>query len=42
MRAVFSPDKIQGMTGGHDLGGAYGHIKALGFFHIPISKETLY
>ena len=28
MIQMFSPNKIQGMLGGHVLGGAYGHIKA--------------
>ncbi len=27
---MFSPNKIQGMTGGHGLGGVYGLIKSFG------------
>ena len=37
---VFSPSKIQGMRGGHDLGGACSHIKALGFSPFPHQKKV--
>ena len=30
--AMFSPGKIQGMMGGHGLGGACDHIKAFGLY----------
>ena len=30
---VFSPSKIQGMIGGHGMGGVYTHIKAFGLSH---------
>ena len=40
--SVFSPSKIQGMTGGSGLGEVCGHIKAFGFSLFPTSKEILY
>ena len=33
--------KIQGMTGGHSLGGARGHIKANGLSLFPLCTEGL-
>ena len=37
--SVFSPRIIQGMTGGHGLGVACGHIKALGLFPFPHQRK---
>ena len=39
---VFSTSMIQSMMGGHDIGGAYGHIKDFEFSLIPTSKESPY
>ena len=35
---VFSPGKIQGMIGGHGVGGVCSHIKALGY---PIKENSV-
>ena len=37
--SVFSPSKIQGMTGGHSLGGACDHNKAHGLSLFPHQRE---
>ena len=39
---MFSPNKIQGMTGRHGLGGTCSHIKAFGFSLVPTLREILY
>ena len=36
---VFSPSKIQGMTRGHSLGGACGHIKAHRLSLLPHQRK---
>ena len=38
-QAVFSLSKIQGMPGGHSLGGACDHNKAHGLFLLPHQRK---
>ena len=39
--AVFSPSKVQGMIGGHGVGGAYSHIKGFGLSHSHIKGNSV-